>query len=98
MDNQHRHIKGYRELSAVEIALMNKVKAHGQATEDLLNEVQAHLSAQVPAALNAAKDGATEEQDRIDVAQPQRWLAMARSDLQVGTMKLVRAVAQPSSF
>lgn len=26
MDNQHRHIKGYRELSAVEIAVMNEGK------------------------------------------------------------------------
>lgn len=27
MENQHRHIAGYRELSADEIALMNEIKA-----------------------------------------------------------------------
>lgn len=27
MDNQHRHIKGYRELSPAEVAQMNEVKA-----------------------------------------------------------------------
>jgi hypothetical protein len=29
MDNQHRQITGYRELSASEIALMNEIKAKG---------------------------------------------------------------------
>lgn len=27
MDNQHRHIKGYRDLSPAEVAQMNEVKA-----------------------------------------------------------------------
>jgi hypothetical protein len=29
MENQHRHIKGYRELTPDEIALMNEIKAKG---------------------------------------------------------------------
>lgn len=29
MDNQHKHIKGYRDLSAAEIDLMNRIKAKG---------------------------------------------------------------------
>jgi hypothetical protein len=29
MDNQHRHIKGYRELGQAEIELMNQIKAKG---------------------------------------------------------------------
>lgn len=28
MENQHRHIKGYRELDAGEIQVMNDLKAH----------------------------------------------------------------------
>jgi hypothetical protein len=31
MDNQHKHIKGYRDLSAEEIALMNEIKAQAEA-------------------------------------------------------------------
>lgn len=31
MDNQHKHINGYRDLSAGEIALMNEIKAQGEA-------------------------------------------------------------------
>lgn len=30
MENQHQHIKGYRDLSADEIAAMNEVKAKGE--------------------------------------------------------------------
>ncbi len=39
MDNQHRKIKGYRELSEAEIAVMNKVKEHGAQLEMLLQEL-----------------------------------------------------------
>ena len=41
MDNQHRQIKGYRELNAEEIAAMNEVKAMGA----LLGELVARLKA-----------------------------------------------------
>ena len=36
MDNQHRAIKGYRELSENEIAAMNKVKEMGAVLGDLV--------------------------------------------------------------
>jgi hypothetical protein len=91
VENQHQHIKGYRDLSQVEIDLMNKVKEHGETTRNLIAEVGAHLEAQS----KAADPG---ERLRLLEAQPARWLAMARSELQVGIMQLVRAIAQPSSF
>lgn len=40
MDNQHRQIKGYRELSQKEIDLMNKIKEQGVALGELVNELQ----------------------------------------------------------
>lgn len=36
MDNQHRAIKGYRELSEQEIALMNEVKETGEELGNLI--------------------------------------------------------------
>ncbi len=36
MDNQHKKIKGYRDLSQQEIDLMNRIKAHGEETKNLL--------------------------------------------------------------
>lgn len=95
MDNQHQKIKGYRELTQVEIDLINAIKEHGASTELLLRAVHAHLSAQVVQAQNAATPT---EVNRIDAAQPARWAAMARTDFQTGLMALTRAVAQPTTF
>lgn len=39
MDNQHRKIKGYRELNQAEIDLMNDIKAHGELTRELVQRV-----------------------------------------------------------
>ena len=40
MDNQHKLIKGYRDLSAEEIALMNECKALAEKTGDLLEKLK----------------------------------------------------------
>lgn len=39
MDNQHRQIKGYGDLSEKEIALMNEIKAKGQELELLADRL-----------------------------------------------------------
>ena len=41
MDNQHRHIKGYRELSEAEIALMNEIKRLGEVLGELVSRLRA---------------------------------------------------------
>jgi hypothetical protein len=41
MDNQHRQIKGYRELSQTEIDLMNEVKAKGEELGALVAKLRA---------------------------------------------------------
>ncbi|KAA0576677.1 hypothetical protein [Azospirillum sp. Sh1] len=40
MDNQHKHIKGYRDLSAEEIALMNELKAKAEEVGVLVEKIQ----------------------------------------------------------
>src|SRR5204862_5939865 len=40
MENQHRHITGYRDLSQSEIDIMNEVKQHGESCRDLLERVK----------------------------------------------------------
>lgn len=42
MDNQHRQIKGYRELSQAEIDLMNRIKQKGAELGELVSELKAH--------------------------------------------------------
>ncbi len=41
MDNQHRQIKGYRELSQEEIDLMNRIKEQGIELGKLVDELGA---------------------------------------------------------
>jgi hypothetical protein len=40
MENQHRKIKGYRELNEVEIALMNEIKGFGAKIGEFIDNLQ----------------------------------------------------------
>lgn len=99
MDNQHRKIAGYRELSQHEIDLMNAIKAKGEEMDALLNQVSTHLEIQAGQAnAQSRPPDISGELQRISRAQPSRWLAIARTDIQTGIMAAVRAVAQPTTF
>ena len=108
MDNQHKHIKGYRDLTAEEIDLMNRIKAKGEELKALHAEVAARLSTdlEVKSAAAIASKRAPEDEAsaecvelrRFQSAEPLRWAAIAKTDLQTGLMALVRAVAQPTTF
>lgn len=93
MENQHRKISGYRELSQVEIDLMNKVKAAGAVLEALLVEIREHHKAQ-----RGASNEDQAELNRLNAAEPERWCALGKTHLQEGLMALTRAVAQPKFF
>lgn len=99
MKDQHTKIKGYRDLSQAEIDLMNEIKAKGQELEQLVAKVRSHLVAQQKQAIETeGVDTGDAELTRLETAEPQRWASMAKTDLQTGIMKLVRAVAQPTTF
>ncbi len=91
MENQHRQIKGYRELSQEEIHFMNRIKAFGPELETLTTEVANYLQTK----LNRASE---EEVARIRKAEAYRWMLEGKNDLQVGLMKLTRSIAQPGFF
>lgn len=106
MENQHKKISGYRNLTQAEIDLMNKIKAKGAELGDLIDEVKNHIRTQRAAYLEqvetefaiktVVKD--QDECNRLDQAEPERFTAMAKTDLQTGLMHLTRAVAQPTNF
>ena len=108
MDNQHRKIAGYRELSQADTDMMNTIKAMGPQMEELLAKVGEHLAQCRQPALTEADALADLEgrprpdfnmtRARIDRAQPERWAAIARTHFQEGLMALTRAVAQPTFF
>lgn len=85
MENQHRKIKGYRELTQEEIDLMNEIKQKGIELDDLVEKLSTYTLDQVPADL------------RTD-SQAQRWISIGKTHLQQGLMALTRAVAKPEFF
>ncbi len=90
---------GHRVMSPEQIALIEKVRALGIAIEGVLNEVKAAHAVQDETTMKAfERDASMRRVDAVVTAEPARWLAMARTDLQVGLMKLTRAVAQPGFF
>lgn len=86
MENQHQHIKGYRDLSQAEIDLMNRIKEKAEECGALVQEMM-HMQ-DSPSA--TAPDGSTKPNGR--------WVAIAQTDLQKGFMALVRSVAKPTTF
>lgn len=90
MDNQHRLIKGCRDLSQDEINLMNKIKAKGVELDNLVAEVKQWNEAY-------AKDG-DEEAELVHYSEAARWASIAKTDFQTGLMALTRAVAKPGFF
>ena len=88
-------ITGYRQLSPAEAALMNEAKALGAQFEDLVARLKRYHWEQNERALaTQMEDG---ELNRLVNAEPERWLAMGRTDIQTGVMKIVRSIAQPAS-
>jgi hypothetical protein len=104
VENQHRKIKGYRELSEEEIDLMNRIKAKGaellQLQADLVGMIEdanrAKMCAIDEAVTIEQKAEALSEINRFNLAGPHRWAAIGKTDIETGIMALVRAVAQPA--
>lgn len=98
MENQHRKIKGYRELSQEEIDLMNRIKAKGAELLELHYKLDQMLREQANEKSGDAAANTSDyaEFERFMDAEPLRWAAIGKTDIQTGIMALVRAVAQPS--
>jgi len=98
MENQHRKIAGYRELSQEEIDLMNRIKAKGAELLQLQSElIQMLIQQGRDKAADAAENTERHaELERFQVAEPLHWADIGKTDIQTGIMAMVRAVAQPA--
>lgn len=86
MKDQHKMIKGYRDLSQEEIDLMNEIKQKGNELGELVDKIQAMQDITIAI-------------DSVSIPlNDQRWVAIAKTHLQQGIMALTRAVAKPESF
>lgn len=88
-------ITGYRHLTPEEIEQINRIKAVGETLQSLCAEAGEHISAQYDDAFQLNDISGV---DRLQNADPNRWLCEGRQKLQEGLMCLIRAIAQPSSF
>jgi hypothetical protein len=89
MDNQHKQIKGYRDLSQEEIDLMNKIKALAEEVGVLVDTLQQ---------VNDVEYFSDDEELSDAACEANRWICSAKKDLQLGFMQLTRAVAKPTTF
>ena len=111
MENQHRKITGYRELSQEEIDLMNRIKEKGAELLELQAELAGRLNTDLEVKQVAAKRAPEDEASpecaelrrfqaaelrRFQAAEPMHWASIGKTDIQTGIMALVRAVAQPA--
>ena len=80
MENQHRKIAGYRELSQEEIDLMNLIKHEGVELRGLHDRIGAHITAK----------------GEVQDAEQRRWLTIGRTHYQQALMALTRAIAAPN--
>ena len=92
MDNQHRMIKGYRELSNEEIALMNRVKEKGKELGELCKELQTYETKQ------ALTVNQFDDANLRRAIEAKDMLNSGIMDLKTGLMKITRAIAKPDFF
>lgn len=92
MDNQHRKIVGYRELTQEEIDLMNEIKAKFAEVEELIVKVNYMNHALFNEALTEG------DETLLRRAEPLRWANIAKTHAQEASMALTRAVAKPTFF
>lgn len=77
-------ITGYRQLTPVEVGLMNEGKALAEQCGAFIEKLRA---------MNGISNNGVD-----NPALDQRWVSMGASDLQVGFMKLIRGIARPTTF
>lgn len=98
MDNQHKLIAGYRDLTEDEIALMNEVKAKAAEVGTLVEKLRERL----PAFKMDGEPVQVGDQTLIGVSEEayetDRWMTIGTDHLQQGFMALTSAVARPTTF
>lgn len=97
MENQHKKISGYRDLTQAEIDLMNKIKAKAEEVGILVEQLNAaHSREGFDITTTNVGDSLLMKLDNINEAK--RWAATGKTHLQLGFMALIRSVARPTTF
>lgn len=93
MQDQHKHIRGYRDLTPADIALMNTLKRQEASLQRVLSETSAMFVQTLEA---EATNGTINRYTFLDKSSTHHELmAKAKDQLLIGFMLAVRAIAQP---
>ena len=84
MENQHKKIKGYRDLSKEEIDLMNEGKELAEKCRKYIEKIEYFANTATKLDTDPTIDG--------------RWLSIGKTDLQKGFMSVIRSIAKPTTF
>lgn len=76
-------------------ALIHSVRARSNDLAELLKEIELHIDAQHQHAKATAD---VDEMQRLQLADPYRWMADAKHSLQAGMMFVDRAISQQTAF
>lgn len=95
--------KQQTELDDVSADLLSRIKAKGNELLELQGELVRALSAQEMSNRMSTGIGLSDEayadfrarHGRFAAAEPLRWAAIGKTDIQTGVMALVRAIEQP---
>jgi len=88
-------IKGHRNLSDEEVALINEIKEKAEECGALVEKLRGPQNVSKGQVL-LVEDPAGE---LLKIPRPdQRWVSIGATDLQTGFMALTRSVAKPESF
>jgi hypothetical protein len=85
-------ITGYRQLTEVEVALMNEGKALAEQVGAYVEKLR-----RFPATSPGGAPRVGGEPERLP-SLDQRWISIGATDLQKGFMAVIRGIAQPTTF
>lgn len=99
MENQHRLIKNYRELTKTEIELMNQVKDMGDELLKLMNQVEAFVidrhDTEVSTGVYSNYEG---DENKEFQNESKRWIDEGKFELQKSVMYAVRSITRPKGI
>jgi len=90
VDNQHKKIKGYRDLSQAEIDLMNEAKELAEKCGEFCAKLEESHAIELEATKNF--------EHRVELMDAILWYKKGKRDIQVAFMEIIRSVARPTTF
>lgn len=84
-------------VTAESVVLIEAIEAMGVAMQELIDRLADYVEDQYHAG-TCPSSGSEEELNRLDRAEPHKWLAAGKQNVQIGLTEMIRAVVQPAGM